>query len=139
MTARLPHGVRIRSHHKKSFDPISALGALIKSSKYRVYSSGLILVAALPVRRSSPSEDWILDQNLFLRWFLVTVHPKKFKLIFLTLSKNQVTLKVFDTIKVLIGSGFFSRAYPSRRGGNALDMDGHAEREKEQRHIILSC
>jgi len=41
---------------KKSFGPNSALGAYIKSSKYLMYSSGLIFAAAL-----------ILNQNPFLR------------------------------------------------------------------------
>jgi len=45
---------RVESVSKKSFGPNSALGAYIKSSKYRMYSSGLIFAAAL-----------ILNKNLF--------------------------------------------------------------------------
>jgi hypothetical protein len=52
---------------KKSFGPISALGAYIKSSKYTLYSSGLIFAAALLVGRSSKSEDWTLSQNPFFK------------------------------------------------------------------------
>jgi len=44
----------IEAVSKKSFGPNSALGALIKSSKYTLYSSGLIFAPAL-----------ILNQNPF--------------------------------------------------------------------------
>jgi hypothetical protein len=63
-----------------SFGPISLLDACFKSSKYIQYFSGLRptfdnqssgkfrnvgkLAAALPVGRSSKSEDWTLNQNL---------------------------------------------------------------------------
>ena len=59
---------------KKSFGPISALGARFKSSKYLLYSSGLNLAAALtlnPIEGFETVSDSFIDELVKSRIFLV--------------------------------------------------------------------